>query len=90
MLDEQFPDGEYVDVVGLCRNASIEEIEAQGWSLNPGRYVGTAVEMMPPGESRVKLGSLVKEFEALSEEADQLTGDVRRTLPSLLPVRDDG
>ncbi len=29
---------------GLCKVATIEEIEAQGWSLNPGRYVGTEVE----------------------------------------------
>ena len=27
---------------GLCKVATIDEIEAQGWSLNPGRYVGVA------------------------------------------------
>jgi type I restriction enzyme M protein len=26
----------YVDVAGLCRAATLKEIEAQGWSLNPG------------------------------------------------------
>ena len=31
----------YVDVSGLCKVATRAEIEAQGWSLNPGRYVGT-------------------------------------------------
>ena len=30
----------YADVPGLCKAATFEEIEAQGWSLNPGRYVG--------------------------------------------------
>ncbi len=30
------------DVPGLCKVATIAEIEAQGWSLNPGRYVGVA------------------------------------------------
>lgn len=29
---------------GLCKVATIEKIEVQGWSLNPGRYVGTEVE----------------------------------------------
>ncbi len=36
----------YADVPGLCRAATLTEIEAQGWSLNPGRYVGVA-----PGET---------------------------------------
>ena len=29
---------QYADVVGLCKAATLKEIEAQGWSLNPGRY----------------------------------------------------
>ena len=32
LLAENFPDGTYVDVPGLCKVATIEEIEAQGWS----------------------------------------------------------
>ena len=40
LFAERFPDGVYADVPGLCKVATIEEIEAQGWSLNPGRYVG--------------------------------------------------
>lgn len=32
----------YVDVPGLCKAATLKEIEAQAWSLNPGRYVGVA------------------------------------------------
>ena len=37
-----FPDGSYRDMPGLCKVATLAEIEAQGWSLNPGRYVGVA------------------------------------------------
>src|SRR5437762_3650068 len=29
----------YADVAGLCKTATLKEIEAQAWSLNPGRYV---------------------------------------------------
>jgi type I restriction enzyme M protein len=36
----------YRDIPGLCKAAALKEIEAQGWSLNPGRYVGVA-----PGEN---------------------------------------
>ena len=41
----------YADVPGLCSAATLKEIEAQGWSLNPGRYVGVA-----PGEARERRG----------------------------------
>ncbi len=36
----------YADIAGLCKAATRKEIEAQGFSLNPGRYVGVA-----PGEA---------------------------------------
>jgi type I restriction enzyme M protein len=42
MLTETFPDKVYRDVARLCKIATLDEIEAQGWSLNPGRYVGVA------------------------------------------------
>src|SRR5439155_10252863 len=33
---------QYRDIAGLCRAATLKEIGARGWSLNPGRYVGVA------------------------------------------------
>lgn len=42
LMAKNFPDGQYVDVPGLCGVATREQIEKQGWSLNPGRYVGVA------------------------------------------------
>jgi type I restriction enzyme M protein len=43
-LNERFPQGVYEDVTGLCKAASLAEIEEQDWSLNPGRYVGVVIE----------------------------------------------
>lgn len=43
-LTERFPNGVYEDVTGLCKAASLQEIEEQDWSLNPGRYVGVVIE----------------------------------------------
>lgn len=42
LLKQRFPDGVYGDVAGLCKVATLAEIEAQGWSLNPSRFTGTA------------------------------------------------
>ena len=43
-LQERFPEARYEDVAGLCKLASLEEIEEQDYSLNPGRYVGVVIE----------------------------------------------
>src|SRR5205085_3843084 len=43
LFEQRFPESTYLDVPGLCKAATIDEIEAQRWSLNPGRYVGTDV-----------------------------------------------
>ncbi|MBN9382739.1 MAG: N-6 DNA methylase [Chitinophagaceae bacterium] len=43
-LQERFPNGVYEDVIGLCKVATLTEIEEQDWSMNPGRYVGVVVE----------------------------------------------
>ena len=58
----------YGDVPGLCKAATTKEIAAQGWSLNPGRYVGVA-----PGEE-VSDEDFKGKLEALNEELEKLTG----------------
>lgn len=62
LLTGRFPDGEYVDVPGLCKVASRTEIEAQGWSLNPGRYTGTAAVDDAGEDFADRLASLYDEF----------------------------
>ncbi|GJM21260.1 MAG: membrane protein [Planctomycetota bacterium] len=61
----------YADVPGLCKAATLEAIEAQGWSLNPGRYVGVA-----PGEE-VSDEDFREQFETLSEELERLNAQAR-------------
>ena len=41
---------QYADIPGLCKVATRAEIEAQGWSLNPGRYVGVAEREADDGD----------------------------------------
>ncbi len=43
-LTERFPDTTLCDVEGLVKLVDIKEIEANDWSLTPGRYVGVAPE----------------------------------------------
>ena len=84
LLKERFPDGTYVDVAGLCKVATLAEIEAQGWSLNPGRYTGTAVVDDDGEEFADKLAGLYDEFTRLSDEADVLRAKVAAAVQGIL------
>ena len=84
LLKEAFPDGTYVDVAGLCKVVTLAEVEAQGWSLNPGRYTGTA-NIDDDGEGfSEKLTSLYDEFTRLSDEADALRAKVNVAVQGML------
>jgi type I restriction enzyme M protein len=76
LLKERFPDGTYADVPGLCNVATLAEIEAQGWSLNPGRYTGTAAIEDDGEEFTEKLAGLYDEFTRLGDEAEALRARV--------------
>ena len=60
------------------------EIEAQGWSLNPGRYVGTEVEELEDEEFEEKLAAAQVELRALGERAAKLEAGVDDVLTQLL------
>jgi type I restriction enzyme M protein len=61
----------YADILGLCKAATVKDIANQGWSLNPGRYVGLA-----PGES-VNDEDFKDSFQALNEELEALNARAR-------------
>lgn len=84
LLAENFPDGTYVDVAGLCKVATRAEIEAQGWSLNPGRYTGTAAVDEREVDFIGDLAVLHEEFTKLSDEADVLRAKVDASVGSVL------
>jgi len=75
----------YRDVPGLCKAATLAEIEAQGWSLNPGRYVGVA-----PGEDvsdedfKEQLETLNEELEMLNAQALELEATIAKNVAEIL------
>ena len=80
MLGDKFPRNVYEDSAGLCAVASIEEIEAQGWSLNPGRYVGTEVHSLEEIDFLTRLEVFREELGTLSSEALRLTDQITTNL----------
>lgn len=84
LMAQRFPDGAYLDVPGFCKVATIEEIEAQGWSLNPGRYVGAAAGREDDIDFQERLALLYDEFTVHSDEAEQLRRTVDASLQGIL------
>ena len=84
ILVERFPQNAYGDLAGLCKAASVSEIEAQGWSLNPGRYVGVGARAADDFVFTERLEELREELEALNREADALEGLIATNVATVL------
>jgi type I restriction enzyme M protein len=75
----------YADVAGLCRAATLKEIEAQGWSLNPGRYVGVAAgEAVSDEDFKEQLEELNEELETLNKQARTLEKTIAANVAEIL------
>jgi type I restriction enzyme M protein len=84
MMAEKFPEKKYADVSGLCKLATIKEIEAQGWSLNPGRYVGVAEGEADDFDFKERLQELSEELEHLNVEAREFEKRIGANVSHLL------
>jgi type I restriction enzyme M protein len=84
ILKEKFPKGKYTDVAGLCKVATLKEIEGQGWSLNPGRYVGVGERVPDDFVFAEKLEELNEELETLNAEARELEARIAENVTTLL------
>jgi type I restriction enzyme M protein len=58
--------GEYADVAGFCKSASMDDIRKHGHVLTPGRHVGT--------------GDIVKDDESFEERMTRLTTELGEEL----------
>ena len=75
----------YADVPGLCRAATIKEIEAQSWSLNPGRYVGVAAgEAVSDEDFKEQLETMNEELESLNAQARDLEQTIAGNVAEIL------
>ncbi|WP_201024914.1 hypothetical protein [Ferroacidibacillus organovorans] len=83
-LLERFPDGECRDVPGLVKLVGREEIQANNWSLTPGRYVGVAPEEQDEDfDFEEALREIHVELEGLNDEANDLAVKIRYNFEGL-------
>jgi type I restriction enzyme M protein len=84
MMGAYFPHGVYADIPGLCAVTTLQQIERQGWSLNPGRYVGLESAKDDGVDFRVRLQELNEQLEKLNTEAAVLQERIALNAAELL------
>ena len=77
-LTEKFGDGVYQDIPGLCKAATLEEIEQKGFSLTPGAYVGVAPAEDDGVDFHERMAEIHKELLELQAESDRLMGTISK------------
>ena len=82
-LTDKFGNGEYKDILGLCKLATIEEIEEKNYSLTPGAYVGVAEAEDDGVDFNERMKEIHKELIKLQAESNDLMDSISRNLEEL-------
>jgi len=83
-LTERFPEAELCDVEGLVKLVDVKEIEANDWSLTPGRYVGVAPDEEDENfDFEETLREIHVELEDLNAEAVKLAATIKKNFEEL-------
>ena len=82
-LTEKFGDGEYKDVLGLCKIATIQEIEEKNYSLTPGAYVGVAEQEDDGVDFHERMNEIHAELAQLNAEANVLMDEIQKAWEEL-------
>lgn len=84
-LYQRFPDAEYTDAPGLCKAVTQQEIEANDWSLTPGRYVGIApAEEENEQDFAERMRGIHRELAELNEKSLQLAEQIQINISELI------
>lgn len=76
-------EGEYNDVQGLCKIATIQEIEEKNYSLTPGAYVGVAEVEDDGVDFHERMIEIHAELKHLNDEANVLMNEILKSWEEL-------
>ena len=82
-LTEKFGEGEYKDVLGLCKIATIQEIEEKNYSLTPGAYVGVAEQEDDGVDFHERMNEIHAELAQLNKDANTLMDEIQKAWEEL-------
>ena len=75
--------GEYQDVLGLCKIATLSEIEEKNYSLTPGAYVGVAEAEDDGVDFHERMNEIHTELASLNKEANVLMNEIMKEWETL-------
>ncbi len=75
--------GDYQDISGFCKSATLDEIRQHGYVLTPGRYVGAEKQQDDDEPFEEKMQRLVAQLRAQQAEAAKLDAAIARNLKEL-------
>lgn len=76
-------DGEYQDVLGLCKIATTDEISEKNYSLTPGAYVGVAEVEDDGVDFNERMSEIHAELSQLNAEANVLISEIMKEWETL-------
>ena len=76
-------EGEYQDVLGLCKIATIDEISEKNYSLTPGAYVGVAEVEDDGVDFHERMNEIHSELSQLNKEANDLMSEIMKEWETL-------
>ncbi|WP_036912195.1 class I SAM-dependent DNA methyltransferase [Prevotella sp. FD3004] len=76
-------DGQYQDVLGLCKIATIQEIAEKNYSLTPGAYVGVAEQEDDGVDFHERMNEIHAELAKLNSEANTLMEEIQKAWEEL-------
>jgi type I restriction enzyme M protein len=82
-LTDKFGSGEYADVPGLCKIATLQEIEERNWSLTPGAHVGVPPQEDDGVDFHERMGEIQEELLRLQAESNELMATISRNFEEL-------
>ena len=82
-LTEKFGEGEYKDILGLCKLADRAEIAEKGYSLTPGAYVGVAPVEDDGVDFAARMAEIHSELITLQAESDELMKTISKNMKEM-------
>ncbi|MBQ8457438.1 MAG: N-6 DNA methylase [Prevotella sp.] len=76
-------DGKYENILGLCKIATIQEIEEKNYSLTPGAYVGVAEQEDDGVDFHERMNEIHAELAKLNQEANVLMDEIQKAWEEL-------
>ncbi len=82
-LTDKFGEGEYRDIPGLCKAATLAEIEEKNYSLTPGAYVGVAAREDDGVDFAQRMKEIHTELLKLQTQSNELMQTISRNMEGL-------